>query len=34
MSKIENGLSSPEVYTLARVADVLGVPLERLVKLG
>lgn len=33
LSKIENGLTSPEVYTLARIADVLGVPLRKLVEL-
>lgn len=32
ISKIENGLSSPEVYTLARIAEVIGVPLEKLIK--
>jgi transcriptional regulator with XRE-family HTH domain len=32
LSKIENGLTSPELYTLARIADVIGVPLEKLVK--
>jgi len=31
MSKIENGLTSPEVYTLARIANVLGVPLTKLI---
>lgn len=30
LSKIENGLSSPEVFTLAKVADVIGVPLNNL----
>lgn len=33
LSKIENGLTSPEVYTLARIADVIGVPLKKLVDL-
>lgn len=33
LSKIENGLSSPEVYTLARIAEVIGVPLKKLVEL-
>lgn len=32
ISKIENGLTSPEVYTLLRIADVLGVPLRKLVE--
>lgn len=32
LSKIENGLTSPEVFTLARIADVLGVPLRKLVE--
>jgi transcriptional regulator with XRE-family HTH domain len=31
LSKIENGDSSPEVYTLARIADVIGVPLKKLI---
>ncbi|MEE6249371.1 MAG: helix-turn-helix transcriptional regulator [Bdellovibrionota bacterium] len=30
LSKIENGLSSPEVYTIARIAEVIGVPLGKL----
>jgi transcriptional regulator with XRE-family HTH domain len=30
LSKIENGLTSPEVLTLARIAEVLEVPLKRL----
>lgn len=32
ISKIENGLTSPEVFTMARIADVLGVPLRKLVE--
>lgn len=32
LSKIENGLTSPEAYTLARIADVLGIPLKKLVE--
>lgn len=32
LSKIENGLTSPEVLTLARIADVLDVPLKKLVE--
>lgn len=32
LSKIENGLTSPEVFTLARIASVLEVPLKRLVE--
>lgn len=31
ISKIENGLTSPEVYTLARIAEVLDIPLKKLV---
>ncbi len=31
MSKIENGLSSPEVFTIARIAQVLEVPISKLV---
>lgn len=31
LSKIENGLASPEVFTLARIAEVIGVPLKKLV---
>lgn len=30
LSKIENGITSPEVFTLARIADVIGVPLKKL----
>lgn len=30
LSKIENGLTSPEVFTLARIAEVLEVPLKKL----
>lgn len=30
LSKIENGLTSPEVFTLARIADILEVPLKKL----
>ena len=32
LSKIENGLSSPEVFTLARIAEVLDVPLKKLIE--
>lgn len=32
ISKIENGLVSPELYTLARIAEVLGVPVKKLVE--
>lgn len=32
LSKIENGLTSPEVYTLSRIAEVLDVPLKKLVE--
>lgn len=32
LSKIENGLTSAEVYTLHRIADVIGVPLKKLVE--
>lgn len=31
LSKIENGLTSPEAYTLHRIAEVIGVPLKKLV---
>lgn len=31
LSKIENGLVSPEVYTLARIAELIGVPLRKLI---
>jgi transcriptional regulator with XRE-family HTH domain len=31
LSKIENGLTSTEVFTLRRIADVLQVPLKKLV---
>ena len=31
LSKIENGKTSPEVYTLAKLADIIGVPLKKLV---
>lgn len=31
LSKIENGLTSPEVFTLVRIAEVLGVPVKKLV---
>lgn len=30
LSKIENGQVSPQVYTLARIAAIIGVPLRRL----
>ncbi|WP_157678780.1 helix-turn-helix domain-containing protein [Bdellovibrio bacteriovorus] len=32
ISKIENGLTSPEVYTIARIADVLNVPIRKLLE--
>ena len=32
LSKIENGLSSPEVFTLARIAEVLDVPIKKLIE--
>lgn len=32
-SKIENGKVSPQVYTLYRIAETIGVSLERLVNL-
>lgn len=32
LSKIENGLSSPEVFTLARIAEVLEIPIKRLIE--
>lgn len=32
LSKIENGLTSPEVFMLARIADVLDIPLKKLVE--
>ena len=32
MSKIENGLTSPEVFTLIRIAEVLGVPPKKLLE--
>jgi transcriptional regulator with XRE-family HTH domain len=31
LSKIERGLVSPHAYTLAKIANILGVPLRRLV---
>ena len=31
ISKIENGLTSPKVYTLARIAEVLNVTLAELI---
>lgn len=31
LSKIENGLTSPEVFTLARIAEVLDLPLKSLI---
>ncbi len=31
MSKIENGLVNPQLYTLEKIADVLEVPLKRLI---
>lgn len=33
LSKIENGLTSPEVFTLARIAEVLDIPLKKLLDL-
>lgn len=32
ISKIENGLTSPEVFTMVRIAEVLGVPVKKLVE--
>lgn len=32
LSKIENGSASPEVWTLQRIADVIGVPLKKLIE--
>lgn len=32
LSKIENGLTSPEVFTLVRIAEVLGVPVKKLLE--
>ena len=32
-SKIENGRVSSQIYTLYRIAETIGVPLERLVSL-
>jgi transcriptional regulator with XRE-family HTH domain len=34
ISKIENGLVNPQILTLRRIADTIGVPLKRLVDLG
>lgn len=34
ISKIENGITSPEVYTIARIAEVLGVPLKTLLDIA
>ncbi|MGK5083990.1 helix-turn-helix transcriptional regulator [Bdellovibrionota bacterium FG-1] len=31
MSKIENGLVNPGIWTLKRIAETIGVPLKRLV---
>lgn len=31
ISKIENGLTSPEVFTLARIAEILEVPIKKLI---
>lgn len=31
LSKIENGLTSPEVFTIVRIAEVLGVPVRKLI---
>lgn len=31
LSKIENGLTSPELYTLVRIAAVLDVPVRKLI---
>ncbi len=33
LSKIENGLTSPEVFTLARIAEVIDVPLKKLIEI-
>lgn len=32
LSKIENGRTSPEIYTLARIAEVLNIPLKKLIE--
>ncbi len=34
ISKIENGLVNPQVLTLRKIADTIGVPLRRLIDLG
>ncbi|MBK9293578.1 MAG: helix-turn-helix transcriptional regulator [Oligoflexia bacterium] len=34
ISKSENGLTSPEVYTMARIADILGVSVSVLVDIS
>jgi transcriptional regulator with XRE-family HTH domain len=31
LSKIENGLVNPQIYTLAKLARTIGVPLKRLI---
>ena len=31
MSRIEHGLVDPQVFTLARIAETIGVPLKKLV---
>lgn len=31
MSKIENGLVNPQILTLAKIAETIGVPLKKLV---
>lgn len=33
MSKIENGLVNPQILTLRKVAEILDVPIEKLVKI-
>jgi hypothetical protein len=30
MSKIENGLTCPEVFTIARISEVLEIPIKKL----
>jgi len=34
VSKIENGRVDPQIYTLMRIADTIGVPLKSLVDLS
>ena len=33
MSRIENGLVDPQIYTLQRIAETIGVPLTKLTSL-